>query len=266
MNTNMEKLLFIDDFVTKKDVPIVIDYFIKFGIATVENVEFTLHPESEYNAAYTDDYPNIYGSLIIYIKDWFTTQTAINFYERLTLNTCKIVYDDPEYFNVYLYSKYFNLELLDNETSQYNEENTTFNDVSLNTTTSQEYNSENVEVKQEEEQKQEQKQEEQQEDIFVFESEEEEEEEKDDNKDLNYIYSSDNDERDDYYEYYEKDKKPKKSNKRKRTINPDVNLDNVSTDVLKSVLIKRNKNYLKNNKAKPYKNVWSRRLRQKQEI
>lgn len=255
MNTNMEKVLFIDDFVTKKHVPIVIDYFIKFSIATVENVEFTIHPESEYNAAYTDDYPNIYGSLIIYIKEWFTTQTAINFYERLTLNTCKIVYDDPEYFNVYLYSKYFDLEYLDDETSLYNDVSTTFNDVSINTTTSQEYNSQNV-----------QEQEEEQEDIFIFESDHEEEEEKDDNKDLDYIYSSDNDERDNYYEYYEKDKKPKKCNKRKRTINPDVNLDNVSTDVLKAVLIKRNKNYLKNNKSKQYKNVWSRRLRQKQEV
>ena len=213
MNTNMEKVLFIDDFVTKKHVPIVIDYFIKFSIATVENVEFTIHPESEYNAAYTDDYPNIYGSLIIYIKEWFTTQTAINFYERLTLNTCKIVYDDPEYFNVYLYSKYFDLEYLDDETSLYNDVSTTFNDVSINTTTSQEYNSQNV-----------QEQEEEQEDIFIFESDHEEEEEKDDNKDLDYIYSSDNDERDNYYEYYEKDKKPKKCNKRKRTINPDVNL------------------------------------------
>jgi len=115
MSNNMEKVLFIDDFVTKQDIPIVIDYFIKFGIATVQNVEFTLHPESEYNAAYTDEYPNIYGSLIIYIKDWFSTQTAINFYERLTLNTCKIVYDDPDYFNVYLYSKYFDLDYLDDD-------------------------------------------------------------------------------------------------------------------------------------------------------
>lgn len=262
----MEKVLYIDDFVTKKDVPIVIDYFIKFGIATVENVEFALHPESEYNAAYTDDYPNIYGSLIIYIKDWFTTQTAINFYERLTLNTCKIVYDDPEYFNVYLYSKYFNLELLDNETSQYFQQLTTLNDVSIiNSTSNIEYQQQQECQQQQQECQQEQQKQEEQEYIFVFESDDDKEE-KDDDKDLDYKYSSDNDERDHYYEYYKKEKRSKNHNKRKRTINPDVNLDNVSTDVLKSVLIKRNKNYLKNNKSKPYKNVWSRRLRQKQDV
>ena len=249
----MEKILYIDNFVTKKDIPIVIDYFTKLDIATVENVEFTLHPESEYNACYTDDYPNIYGSLIIYIKEWFSTQTAINFYERLTLNTCKIVYDDPEYFNVYLYSKHFNLELLDSEISHSIEDTTTlnYNDVSLNITSNIDDNSENVEDK---------------EDIFVFESDDEEDEEKYDNKDLDYIYSSDDDDCGDFYKYNKKEKKTKKCNKRKRNINPEVNLDNVNSDVLKSVLIKQNKNYLKNNKSKPYKNVWSRRLRQKQEV
>ena len=250
---NMENVLYISDYVTQDLIPVIVNYFHYFGIANIENVEFYPHTESEYN---TDYYPNQYGSLVIYVGEWFDTNVTRNFYERLKTNTCRIVYDDPLYFDVHLYSEYFK------DVSSYLVDDNTTITPSLDNTTSNEdsnclENTQNKYYSEEEEY------------LFVFESDEEQ----DDTNDKDYEYKSDNDERDHYFEFYHRDKKYKK-NKKKRTINPDVNLDNVSSDVLKAVLIKRNKNYLKNNKhkenkrkenkRKENKNVWSRRLRQKQ--
>tara|TARA_B100000035_G_C20963696_1_gene537739 strand:- start:643 stop:1200 length:558 start_codon:yes stop_codon:yes gene_type:complete len=85
----------------------------------------------------------------------------------------------------------------------------------------------------------------------------------DDPKDEDYEYYEESNNEDDYYYEYilpivkKIDDHIKTRSKTKRKIN--LNEDNTQNEFL----IKKNKNYLKNNKRKEFKNVWSRRLRQK---
>ena len=59
------------------------------------------------------------------------------------------------------------------------------------------------------------------------------------------------------YTYYKSYEAPQTRSKTKAKTNPG------NDKMLTEIIVKKNKNYLKNNKRKEYKNVWSRRLRQK---
>jgi len=93
-------------------------------------------------------------------------------------------------------------------------------------------------------------------------------EENDDPEDVDYEFTDSENEDDLSFEYYIKfDKKREikynKNASRKRKFNVEIEALKKENNELKELLIKRNKNYLKNNKRKPEKNVWSRRLRAK---
>ena len=45
-----------------------------------------------------------------------------------------------------------------------------------------------------------------------------------------------------------------------------INYKNKYLENLSEIIVKRNKNYLKKNKVKEFKNVWLRRIRQKTEV
>ncbi len=225
------KSLMIPDYVAPWDIQKIYHYFDYFNIANVKNVTFYDHLEPEYNA---EDKP-FYGFAIIEIDTWYNNTGSRNFYETLKNNNCKIVYDDPYYWKLEFNLDCHNVEQSatvcpENEHPQVN----------------------NPVEKQEDQDKQ---------------NEQNNLEFPNIDNDSDYIHEETDDE-DDYYEYYYV--KPKKQRtietrsfaKNKRKTNP----ENVKTEnmTLKELLCKKNKNYLKNNKRKSYKNEWARRLRLKQ--
>lgn len=236
-NMFTNKLLFIPDYIHDlNDATTIKDYFEKFNIAKIKNVEIIKY-------FYYDCY-----YAIIEVDKWYINRTSINFYNNLMNNTCKMVYDDPHFWRLYVYEyvddyyNYINNKETVNETNVKLEENDE-NDENYNIS-EDEYN-------------------------YIF--EESDNEEDDETLDKDYVYSEDelfDDEK--YYEYSNKIYKIKDSpdRKRKRKYSLESELANVKEEVnnLKKMLIKKNKNYLKNNKSKDYKNAWTRRLRQKQDV
>jgi hypothetical protein len=99
--------------------------------------------------------------------------------------------------------------------------------------------------------------------------------EADNSKDEDYNLEESDNAADIVYEYYKMDhnkskhftrSKSKKDNKkRKMSVDAEKEIKHLKeeNDSLKAILIKNNKNYLKNNKTKSFKNDWTRRLRQK---
>jgi hypothetical protein len=100
------------------------------------------------------------------------------------------------------------------------------------------------------------------------EDDEDHEDDDDNSKDEDYEFEETDEEEDLNYEYLAKknhkmktkSKSKQKENKSKKT---DLTTENTT---LNELIVKKNKNYLKRDKRKPFKNVWSRRLRQKQNI
>ena len=92
--------------------------------------------------------------------------------------------------------------------------------------------------------------------------------EEDDLKDETYEFEETDDEQDLAFEYYyKKIDSPKyytrSQAKNKRKFNEEFDQLKKEVKELKDIIIKKNKNYLKNNKTKVVKNEWTRRLRQK---
>lgn len=256
-NMYNNKVLYIPNFILVQDIPKVYHYFDYYNIAKLENVEVFDHPESEY-----------IGYAIIIVDEWYNTSISASFYQSLLENRCKMVYDDPYYWDLEFYEGDYirNVDNVDND----NEENEKITikieesnipsppPISLNEELT---NYENVYENNEENQQ------EKDEDSYSQDSFESDEE-KDDINDVSYEFSDSENEEDQAFEYYikyEKKKlnKSKKNNSKKRKFNEEVEALKKENIELKELLIKRNKNYLKNNKSKPEKNVWSRRLRVK---
>ena len=100
MGTVLETILYIPDYILPGDENTIIEFFNNFEIAKVEKVEIYQHNEPEYNAAWTDELPYIYCYAIIYIKEWYNTKLAENFYNNIIEQKAKIVYNDPDYWDV----------------------------------------------------------------------------------------------------------------------------------------------------------------------
>jgi FtsZ-binding cell division protein ZapB len=254
------KVLYIPDFILPQHIAKVYDYFKTFNIAKLKNVQVFDHSEPEYNCedrAY-------YCYAIIIVDEWYNNPDSYSFYKSIEENRCKMVYDDPKYWDLEFYEGE-DLQKEENEKVTIKIEEFSIPPpppVSLNK--SFESENENNEHNEDDEHDEENDSE----DSFEENDSEDSFEENDDPNDETYEFSDSENEEDQAFEYYikyEKKKisKSKKTNVKKRKYNSEVEALKEENNELKELLIKRNKNYLKNNKKKPEKNVWSRRLRAK---
>ena len=256
------KHLVIPDYAIANHVPLVYKYFDDYNIAKLKNVTYYDYPAEE------NDYDEpFYGYIIIEVEQWFDNVTSRNFYNTIVNNNCKMVYDDPKYWDV---------EFYDNTEIDYDaiEKECIYNSVKKECDDEEKVNLEEPvsdEVDKEEvlEEVSEEVSDKVDEEELYDDLDEEEGEEGDDLKnDPDYVYEEEDETKDKFYEYFNlmykmvKDKKKKqKTNKRK--YNEEIEKLTYENNELKMLLVKKNKNYLKNNKSKDFKNEWSRRLRQK---
>lgn len=265
------KMIIIPDYVIPSDMPKIYHYFDYYNIASIKNVEIKQNTDNTTIPGYNYIYSNEFCHAIIEVDEWCNNNSAYWFYQAIENNNCKMVYDDPSYWDVEFYVK---LEKDIEEDYEYK------NEVS------------NQSYEQVEEEEEEEEVEDEDGEVFDYSytteqgstssefnsdsySEYESGSEADNSKDEDYnLEESDNDE-DIVYEYYKLDhnkskhftrSKSKKDNKkRKMSVDAEKEIKHLKeeNDSLKAILIKNNKNYLKNNKTKSFKNDWSRRLRQK---
>tara|TARA_Y100000389_G_scaffold179584_1_gene193774 strand:- start:21015 stop:21866 length:852 start_codon:yes stop_codon:yes gene_type:complete len=256
------KLLYIPDYVSSKDMERIKDYFYKFNIAIIDNVYVYRHTEPEY---YVND-DNYYGYAIIHVKEWYNTQVAINFYNRLLNNTAKIVYNDPEFWNISLLKIPIAINrdtdnvlfdnLLDNSQCNFipqqvdNIDDTSKDDTSIDE--SSDYC--NITTSIDEIKKNHTDETSDDNDIFKF-----------DEELLNTEFE--NTLETGYEGILNKQYKKynKHFNKHKRKFNEEVTKLKNENIELSNMLIRNNKNYLKNNRKRQFKNTWNRRLRVKYE-
>ena len=270
-----KKIILIPDFVIPSDMSKIYHYFDYYDIASIKNVEIKPNEGNTTNPSSNYLFSNDFCHAIIEVEEWRNNNSAYWFYQAIENNNCKMVYDDPSYWDVEFY---VNLEEDVEEDYEYK------NEVS-----NQSY--ENYEVEDEDEVEVEVEDED--EEVFDYSynveqgtssssefnsdsySEYESGSEADNLKDEDYnLEETDNDE-DVIYEYYKMDhnksklfthsKSKKENKKRKFSVDAQKEIKHLKeeNDSLKAILIKNNKNYLKNNKTKSFKNDWSRRLRQK---
>ena len=243
------KHLVIPDYTIANDVSLVYKYFNDFNIAKLKNVTYYDYPPEE-----NDEDEPFYGYIMIEVEQWVDNVTSRNLYNTICNNNCKMVYDDPKYWDV---------EFYDNSEIDYDEveKECIFNSVKKEC--------DNEEKKDEDEEEVSDKVDE--EEVSDEDSDNFYDEEDDDLKnDPDYVYEEEDEIKDKFYEYFNlmykmvKDKKAKtnaKTNKRK--YNEEIKKLTYENNELKMLLIKKNKNYLKNDKSKVFKNEWSRRLRHK---
>jgi hypothetical protein len=237
-------MLIIPDFVIYDDVPVIYNYFDYYNIAKVKNVTLHEFPDRDYN---TESY-HVYSYAIIEIEEWYNNNCSKNFYQRICDEQCYMVYDEPNYWELYFYNanKYFVYD----ETSY-------FTPIKIENYTNENETSSDNQV------------------IFqnpphgIYDNESEASLDEEDNlNDETYEFEETDDEEDLAFEYYyKKIDSPKyytrSQSKNKRKFNQEFNQLKEEVKGLKDLIIKKNKNYLKNNKTKVVKNEWSRRLRQK---
>ena len=92
-------VLSIPDSVLPTDIPRIIDWFLYYNIADISDVSIRRHPEEEY---YVED-RTLYGYAVIEIKEWYNNNGSRNFYNNIVSGTAKMVYDDPQYWDVEFY-------------------------------------------------------------------------------------------------------------------------------------------------------------------
>ena len=92
------KMLYIPDYVIYEDIPTIIKYFEDFNIAKIKNVQVYKHPEAEYYSE--DQYDYGYGYALVEVDYYYYNQGAHNFYNAIENNKCRMVYDDPLYWEV----------------------------------------------------------------------------------------------------------------------------------------------------------------------
>lgn len=267
------KMIIIPDYVIPSDMPKIYHYFDYYNIASIKNVEIKQNIDITTTTGYI--YSNEFCHAIIEVDEWCNNNSAYWFYQAIENNNCKMVYDDPSYWDVEFYVK---LEEDVEEDYEYK------NEVS-----NQSYENYEVEVEDEVEVEVEDEDEEVFDYSYTVEqatssssefnsdsySEYESGSEADNSKDKDYNLEESENEEDVIYEYYKMDhnkskhftysKSKKENKKRKFSVDAQKEIEQLKeeNDSLKALLIKNNKNYLKNNKTKSFKNDWSRRLRQK---
>ena len=220
--------LIIPDYVTMNDISTILNWFHHYNIADIENITFYEHEEQEY---YVEN-ENMYGYVIIKIKEWYINNSSKLFYEKLETNNAKIVYDDPHSWNV-----------------EFLEEKVLEKDEVLKKEEDEEVLEDETVLKEEYEPFLE-------EDSLVLEEVEEDEEVLN-----NYLEEYSNYNNNNISNYIREHKKT--YNTRYRKTKAKLREEDNEKKELSDILIKKNKNYLKRNKEMKFKNVWSRRLREK---
>ena len=84
------KCLIIPDYVKHSDIPKIINYFDYYNIANVKDVYFHKHEEPEYYVNNEDNY----GYAIIQIDEWFNNNCSKGFYENIINKNCRMIYED----------------------------------------------------------------------------------------------------------------------------------------------------------------------------
>ena len=110
------KMLYIPDFVLHMDVNTITNYFEKFEIAKVKKIEICEHSEEEYHVQGR----YLYCFAIIEIDYYYDNIGAQNFYSNIENNKCKIIYNDPYYWDVE-FSPYHNVTKNENLIENLNE-------------------------------------------------------------------------------------------------------------------------------------------------
>ena len=240
-------VLTIPDLVLPQDIPSIINWFDYYGIADVKNVDVRKHPEQEY---YVEDRP-FYGYAVIEIREWYKNNGSLSFYENLIAGNAKMVYEDLEYWDVEFYEPRTQEE--ENTIAQNLQEK--FDEVEDDK--DEEYYSEE-EYSAAEAQKAKER----------MESDEDDGEDEDDPKDEDYKFEETDEEEDSKYEYVarKRHKMDTRSKTKRKEDKSKVNSLNTENVTLEELIVKKNKNYVKRDKRKSFKNEWSRRLRQKLEV
>lgn len=256
------KILYIPDYVTSADIVRIKEYFYKFNIAIIDNVYVYRHNEPEY---YVND-DNYYGYAIIHVKEWYNTQVAINFYNRLLNNNAKIVYNDPEFWNISLLKIPIAINhdtdnvlfdnLLDNSQFNLTPKQVNYIDETSKDETSKDESWDccNVTTSIDEIEKDNTDETSNDNEMFKF------DEELQNIEFDNTLEASYEDILNKQYKKYNKH-----FNKHKRKFNEEVTKLKNENIELSNMLIRNNKNYLKNNRKRQFKNTWTRRLRLKYE-
>ena len=94
------KTLIIPDFVIKDDISVIYNYFDYYNIAKVKNVTLYEFPDRDYNT----EYYHVYYYAIIEIDEWYINNCSKNFYQRIYNEQCYMVYDEPNYWELYFYN------------------------------------------------------------------------------------------------------------------------------------------------------------------
>tara|TARA_Y100000741_G_scaffold256579_1_gene197826 strand:- start:1265 stop:2164 length:900 start_codon:yes stop_codon:yes gene_type:complete len=282
-------LLTIPDLVLPEDIPYITNWFDYYGIANVENVDVYEHPEAEY---YVEDRP-IYGYAVIKIREWYKNNSSKNFYNNLISGCAAIIYDDPHYWNVELIetperkneypvnnivenlnNKFDNVQdkpnenrthLLVNEDMarwEYNDPDEA--DILGNRNDEDYYSYDEETYCNSEAQKTKE--------LMETDEKKNDDEDEDEPRDEDYEFKETDKYKEEYlkYEYVHlklkrhkmetRSKTKCKENKSKKT---DLDTENIT---LEDLIVRKNKNYTKRDKRKPFKNEWSRRLRRKLEV
>ena len=272
------KHLIIPEYVIPSDIVTIYNYFEKYQIAKLKHVNYHEDNKIMYEDPTSGEHL-YYGYATIEVDEWYENNGSKSFYESMLDNNCKMVFDDPEYWEIYFDDKAVDaIDESNNYCDAHNYDNIhyTNDEVECNP---DDYDEENrpelqdypeeekddyVEIKLEDNHEPVSYLKEEEDDDEDKEDDDEDKEDDDEDKDSDYVFNEeDNCPDDDEYEYEYEYKYYKKidgvntRSKSKAKENPG------NDKSLSEIIIKKNKNYLKNNKKKEYKNVWSRRLRRK---
>lgn len=277
-----KKIILIPDYVIPSDLSKIYHYFDYYNIASIKNVEIKPNEGNTTNPSSNYLFSNEFCHAIIEVEEWRNNNSAYWFYQAIENNNCKMVYDDPSYWDVEFYVK---LEEDVEEDYEYK------NEVSNQSYDHEEEVEDEDEDEDQDKDEDEDQVEDEDEEVFDYSyndggstssefnsdsySEYESGSEADNLKDEDYDFEESENEEDVIYEYYKMDhnkskhftrsRSKKENKKRKFSVDAQKEIEHLKeeNDSLKALLIKNNKNYLKNNKTKSFKNDWSRRLRQK---
>lgn len=260
-------VLTIPEEVLPEDIPTIINWFDYYGIADVKNVDVREHPEQEY---YVEDRP-FYGYAVIEICKWYKNNGSLSFYENLIAGNAKMVYEDPKYWNVQFYEartlkeeaypvNYIveNLEtnnshpFINEDEARWEYDGPGYADILGNRNDEDyfSYGEEEPDWEQEIKNKMKSEQDVVEEDVPTHEDYEYKEIETEEDLQCKYVPPKN-------HKTETKSKRKRKEDKSKRN---NLNTENIT---LEELIVKKNKNYVKREKKKLFKNVWSRRLRQK---
>jgi hypothetical protein len=92
-------VLTITNSVLPTDIHRIIDWFLYYNIADVSHVSIRKHIEPEY---YEED-KTLYLYAVVEIKEWYNNNGSRNFYNNIVSGTAKMIYDDPQYWEVEFY-------------------------------------------------------------------------------------------------------------------------------------------------------------------